>query len=251
VKIEVDATFHRARIANVHPLDNPVWHALGDAHRELAQGDAHARRYLPEVAPFAALPDDPTPDDWAALAGLVPAHGHEPGEPVALFRRTIDPPDGWETLARLGAIQMLAPPELGESEPDDSFRFEPLAARDVDDMLALAERTRPGPFRPRTFELGGYIGLRDADGELIAMAGERMRVSGLTEISAVCTDNAHRSRGIAAALVHAVARGIRARGDAPFRHVSSDNATGIRLYERLEFTTRATLDVAVLRRRPG
>ena len=39
-----------------------------------------------------------------------------------------------------------------------------LTADDVPDMLALVERTEPGPFGPRTIELGEYFGIRDGDG---------------------------------------------------------------------------------------
>ncbi len=110
---------------------------------------------------------------------------------------------------------------------------------DVDAMLALVGRTRPGPFARRTHELGTYLGVRDDLLGLVAMAGERMRVPGATEISAVCTDPAVRGRGLATRLVLTLAAGIRARGELPFLHASADNTTAIRLYEELGFTLRA------------
>jgi hypothetical protein len=72
-----------------------------------------------------------------------------------------------------------------------------LGAADVPEILDLIDRTQPGPFRRRTVELGTYLGLRSADGRLIAMAGERLHPAGWTEISAVCTDPAHRRKGLA------------------------------------------------------
>lgn len=115
-----------------------------------------------------------------------------------------------------------------------------LGTEDVPEMLALVERTRLGPFLPRTIELGTYLGFR-RDGALIAMAGERMHPPGWTEISAVCTDPTFRGEGLATRLVLALAAGIRARGERPFLHASADNAGAIRLYESLGFTLRRRL----------
>jgi predicted GNAT family acetyltransferase len=102
-------------------------------------------------------------------------------------------------------------------------------------MLELVRRTEPGPFFPRTIELGRYLGFRSADGALIAMAGERLQPTGWTEISAVCTDPAHRGRGLADRLIRAVAAGVRQRGDQPFLHVAGSNVGAVRLYERMGF----------------
>jgi predicted GNAT family acetyltransferase len=98
-------------------------------------------------------------------------------------------------------------------------------------------RTRPGPFLARTIELGAYYGVRDG-GRLVAMAGERLRPPGWTEISAVCTDERHRGRGLAGRLVRHVAAGIRARGEIPFLHAASANTGAVRLYESLGFARR-------------
>jgi predicted GNAT family acetyltransferase len=112
-----------------------------------------------------------------------------------------------------------------------------LGPADVPEMLDLVERTKPGPFRPRTIELGRYLGIR-IDGELVAMAGERLQPPGWTEISAVCTDERMRGRGLASRLIRAVGHGIRARGDIPFLHASASNTKAIRLYESLGFVLR-------------
>ena len=112
-------------------------------------------------------------------------------------------------------------------------------------MLALVERTRPGPFLPRTIELGTYLGVRD-DGVLVAMAGERLHPPGWTEISAVCTDPAARGRGLATRLVRALVHGIRARGEQPFLHAAADNPA-IGLYESLGFRHRRGVTFAAAR----
>jgi predicted GNAT family acetyltransferase len=114
-------------------------------------------------------------------------------------------------------------------------------------MLRLAALTKPGPFLPRTVELGGYLGIR-RDGELVAMAGERFRPQGWTEISAVCTDPAWRGHGFASRLTRAVAAGIAARGDIPFLHAIGTNTTAIRLYKELGFAHRRDIKFWALRR---
>jgi ribosomal protein S18 acetylase RimI-like enzyme len=168
------------------------------------------------------------------------------GGHTALFRRDIRPPEGWATEMRLRVVQMVAGPELdatklGEVEP------EPLGPDDVDEMLALVAATEPGPFERRTIELGPYLGVR-AGGRLVAMAGERFRCAGYTEVSAVCTDPEYRGRGLASLLTRAVVAGIRARGEEAFLHTLDRNVTAIRVYESLGFTTRTTCEVAVVRR---
>jgi predicted GNAT family acetyltransferase len=112
-----------------------------------------------------------------------------------------------------------------------------LGPADVPEMLALTERTRPGPFLPRTVEMGVYLGIR-REGALVAMAGERLHPPGWTEISAVCTDDAHRGQGLGTRLILAVAHGIRERGETPFLHAAADNTNAIRLYEALGFRLR-------------
>jgi len=228
----------RDTIADVEPLDNPVWHALTSHHARFADGDGRARRYEHDVASFAALPDDPDADAWGALANLAGTEGT-----CVIFRPAgMKAPAGWEVLARLPTLQMVVSEPIGEV--DDELVV--LGAGDVPDMLALVARTKPGPFFERTHELGKYIGLRDRAG-LVAMAGERMIGPRFAEISAVCTDDRARRQGLARRLVRAVAAVIERRGDAPILHVRADNAPAIRVYGALGFEARAVFDVLVLR----
>jgi ribosomal protein S18 acetylase RimI-like enzyme len=140
------------------------------------------------------------------------------------------------------ALQMLAEDLVVAPDPEAV----PLGPADVPDMLALVSRTRPGPFLARTIELGDYIGIR-RDGLLVAMAGERIRLPGWTEVSAVCTDESVRGRGLASRLVRAVGAAIRGRGDGMLLHVASTNTNAIRLYRTLGFVERREIDFAVVR----
>lgn len=216
---------------SLHPLDNPVFESLTGAHARFAVHRGRVLFYPADVSPFFVMPNPPAEADWAEVAaafgpgGIVPLAGVE--EP---------PPDGWTIVMTGEGVQLVDDGVAAMPDPDALT----LGTEDVPEMLALVERTRPGPFLPRTIELGTYLGFR-RDGALIAMAGERMHPPGWTEISAVCTDPTFRGEGLATRLVLALAAGIRARGERPFLHASADNAGAIRLYESLGFTLRRRL----------
>jgi ribosomal protein S18 acetylase RimI-like enzyme len=221
----------------VHVLDNPGWHALTGPHRAFAEGGPLAMRYDPAVAPFAAIPDEPSPAVWDAMRDLV-----GPGGIVVLFRSPVAPPDGWEELFSLGAVQMVATSVDGRPAPDANI----LGPVDVPDMVELVQTAQPGPFTDRTIELGTYVGLRH-DEALVAMAGERMRLARHTEISAVCTHPSQRRRGLASSLVRHLVDHITSRGETPFLHVADENSAAVAVYSALGFTVRRTFAVVGLR----
>ncbi len=215
-----------AEPASDEGLDNAVWAALNGPHRHLAQFAAGAARYRPDVSPFASVADLADPRCWDDLAALA-----DPGN-AFLITPMPEPPTSW-TGRHVQGLQMTGMRMSGEVEPE-AVRLGP---DDVPEMLALVRATRPGPFEPATIEMGDYFGVRRG-GRLVAMAGERLRLTGWTEISAVCTDPEHRGQGLAARLMRHVAVGILARGDTPFLHVADDNTSAIRLYEALGFSVR-------------
>ncbi|GAB2928543.1 GNAT family N-acetyltransferase [Rhodococcus aerolatus] len=224
-----------------HVLDHAAWSALTGAHAHLAEGDGGARRYRRDVAPFAGLAPVRDAAAWADLRTVAA------GRPVILFEPAPVGqalPGGWRVLEELAGVQLVAGPDL-RGTPDDEAVV--LGEDDVPDMLDLAGRTSPGPFLPATRLLGTYLGIR-REGRLVAMAGERVRPPGFTEISAVCTDPAARGQGLAGRLVLAVVHGIRARGDVPFLHATATNPAR-RLYARLGFVHRSDVVFTVLRAR--
>ncbi|WP_405774869.1 GNAT family N-acetyltransferase [Streptomyces sp. NBC_00859] len=222
-----------------HLLDNAAWAALRGPHRRFAETVGSAARYLPDVAPFVALADPASPRAWDDLAVLV-----GPGEQTAVTG-VAAVPDGWETVRQGTGVQLVAD-TLRTAHDPEAVRLTPA---DVPEMLDLVARTQPGPFLPRTIELGAYWGIRRG-GRLLAMAGERLRPPGYTEISAVCTDAGHRGGGLATRLVRHVADGVRGRGDIPFLHAAADNENAIRLYLAMGFTLRRR-NLFVVVRAPG
>ncbi|MEU0050989.1 GNAT family N-acetyltransferase [Streptomyces sp. NPDC006309] len=218
------------------PLDNAVWAALDGPHAHLAERYGRAARYRADLYAFAALADPADPAAWADLHTLAGPSATVRVKPVGRV------PDGWELLAEGEGVQLVDTALRAEPAPEAVL----LGPADLPEILDLVARTRPGPFLTRTVELGSYLGIRHR-GRLVAMAGERLRLPGWTEISAVCTDPAHRGRGLATRLVRAVAAGIRDRGDTPFLHAAAGNTPAIRLYESIGFTLRRRSRVAHLR----
>ena len=219
-------------------LDQPILSALKTGHRHLALRGSTVLRYPAEISPFAAFLEE-TPEarrELRDVAGTGPVGLLYPdaGEPA--------PVDGLEVRLAARVMQMIAT-DIPAADP--AFAPEPLGAVDVPAMLELTALTKPGPFFPRTHELGRYIGIREGS-RLAAMAGERMRPEGFTEISAVCVHPDFRGRGHALALVKSLMASIAARGERPFLHLYADNPSARTLYERLGFVPRTTFRFVVM-----
>jgi ribosomal protein S18 acetylase RimI-like enzyme len=211
-------------------LDDPVGESLRGPHTVLARRRGSAATYPSDVSTFSAVSPAPGAADWDDLARLL-----GPGRLADMFSGEATPPPDWEPVFVLEGRQMIRPGNGGADHTHTGVVE--LGAADVPEMLDLVARTRPGPFWPRTHELGTYLGVR-VGGRLVAMAGERLRPPGWAEISAVCTAPEARGQGHAARLVNALAARILSRHDRPFLHVAEVNTAAIALYERLGFETR-------------
>jgi ribosomal protein S18 acetylase RimI-like enzyme len=226
----------------MHPLDNIIWKALTTRQAEFAESFKQVRKFMPEVSPLAAFPE-PTPEGYESLTGLV-----DTGATIGLFLDApYQPQAGWSFLAGAPMPEMVyegdGVPSSSASDPE----IVELSAADVPEMMALTALTKPGPFHKRTHELGTYLGIR-REKKLVAMAGERLKVPGYTEVSAVCTHPEHTGHGYARILMIEVMRRILERGETPLLHVREDNVRAIQLYERLGFRLRVLLHFAVLRK---
>lgn len=212
-------------------LDRPVWSALDGGHRHFALGGPLAKCYPRDIGPFAALADD-SRASWDALAALL-----APGEAAMLVTPSAPPQlPGFMVTPLDPVLQMVATRAPGPA----ALPFLRLGEADAPEMRALAGLTNPGPFAPRTHELGEFLGIRE-DGRLAAMTGERMRPQGAVEVSAVCVHPAHRGKAYARQLLAERTRRIAAQGDQPFLHVYPSNKGAIALYQSLGYVVRAQL----------
>ncbi|KAA9089298.1 GNAT family N-acetyltransferase [Microbacterium radiodurans] len=209
--------------------DNAAWHSLAGAHAHLAIGDDLVRRYPDDVAGFVGVRTWDDPAVWDSLTAVVGS-----GNEFSISAADPELPAGWTETFRGAGVQLVETDRL-HPRPDEEAVL--LGADDVPDMLALVERNRPGPFRPRTHLLGRYIGIR-RDGRLIAMAGERLQPGEWTEISAVATDVDFRRQGLASRLVLDVAFHIQQRGGRALMHAAASNVNAIAGYEKLGFELR-------------
>jgi len=232
----------------MHALDNVIWQALTTRDAQFAESFDEARRFVREVGPLGAFREH-GPQGYASLAGLVGPEGT-----IGLFLD--DPYDaraGWNFVAGAPLLQMVAdngitPPVRRDSGAELIIpEIVELGPQDSKEMIELTALTKPGPFGNRTHELGTYLGIRWKE-KLVAMAGERLKVPGHTEVSAVCTHPEHTGKGYAGILMAEVMKRIRDRGETPFLHVRQDNVRAIAIYKRLGFRERKLGHFAVLRK---
>ena len=207
-------------------LDNIVWNALSGPQSAFADGSGAARRYARGFSPIVGFANQQRPD-FAALAPYC-----DPGEHFYCDGWSGVAPEGWRVDAETTMFKMVwEAPAPERDEAPDAVALGPAHAQRAYDLAML---TRPGPFGPRTIELGDYVGILDGD-RLVAMAGERMHAGTLREISGVCTHPDFQGRGLATRLMRKLIRRQLARRETPFLHVMRQNDVARRLYERMGF----------------
>ncbi len=229
----------------VDPLDHPQWAALTSEHAGFARRSGRAVAYPADVTPMAGLENADDPEGWADLAALLQA-----GErTILMFPRPPALSEAVRPVLQRYILQMLGPPEPPEpaAAPEG---MAPLGLADGPDMVALAGLTEPGPMGLRTVTMGRWFGVR-RDGELIAMAGQRMHLTGLVEVSGVCTHPSARGQGLARRLILQVMHDIAARGERSFLHLKTENAAALGLYRSLGFEVRTQIHLSLVERAGG
>jgi GNAT superfamily N-acetyltransferase len=235
----------RTRTSETVLLDNPIWNALCTEHAPLALGDDRARRYPPAIGPLSGIPDQ-SPASYESLRDLAGT-----GVVVLFSVEPLRIPSAWNFVRRGSIVQMIRNSPIRDAADFATLRtgkdveLRQLTAADAPAMVELAELTEPGPFRLRTIELGNFYGIFHGD-KLVAMAGKRMHLPGLVEVSGVCTHPEARGRGYAAHLMSLVIDEIEHEGKVPFLHAIAENPA-VRLYERLGFELRQRFDFGVLK----
>lgn len=218
-----------------HPLDNPIWFALQSGNKHIAQGNAQVTFMQRDIGQFAGM------EVYSESNFNYLQEQCSPGDSFILFTPSkITLPVDWKILVEKEITQMVYPPATWLAEPNNSLVN--LEQKDVPAMLDLTQRTKPGPFLSGTIALGNYIGIFE-ESKLIAMAGQRLKPGGYTEISAVCTNPDYTGRGLAKKLVMELVRRILMESRIPMIHLSSDNYTAYHLYAKIGFQTRRELVV--------
>ena len=167
-----------------------------------------------------------------------------PGQEIRLLQVDVPVvPAGFSVVASAAAVQMVlarAPTPVADA------RLEQLRPTDAAEMLALATLTKPGPFTLRAQDFGEFFGIR-VDGRIIAMAGERLKQPGYTEVSGICTHPDFRSRGLGRLLTVFMVHHVLGRGETPYLHAYANNETALALYRTIGFELRTAMNVAVMR----
>jgi ribosomal protein S18 acetylase RimI-like enzyme len=215
---------------------NPVWTALHSVHSRFAIPAAslvgesrtnEACRYPEDVVPFVSIAAP-------ALSAMRQVHGLlGPGESVWLIgAQYVEIPE-LRREATLECFQMVLPEDVVAAE--SPVKILPLTDAHAHEMVALTEVAFPGFFRRRTCEMGSYFGVRSPAGQLIAMGGERLKLDGFSEISAVCTHPDFRGHAYGTHIIWEIVRMHRRQGVASFLHVGCANTRAVELYLRMGF----------------
>ena len=213
-------------------LNTPAWNALNSVQQTFATGTGHVKRYRRGILPFAAC-EPGYEKEIGSLASML-----EPGEIFYLIGELPPLPAFFTVLKELPCVQMVLQKPVPAIENNASVL--PLTANDKEEMFNLINKVQPGYYEPETYQLGNYFGIRQ-EGKLVAIAGERMRLDGLTEISAICTDPLYSGRKYAQQLIAALCKHNLQQDITPFLHVIETNERAIRLYEYMGFVIRRTI----------
>ena len=222
-------------------LDNPVWVALSSRQNHFNEGNDILKYFPADVSPFVGMAH------WNEF-DLQELTYHLPADRSfsAMIAKEITLPDTLEILFSIPLYQLYCP--VLKPIINNDIIIRELGRKDIPQMLSLTELTKPGPFYEQTILFGDYIGIFNAD-ELVAMAGERLKVAGYTEVSAICTSPDFLGRGYASILTSSICERIIANGDIPFLHVRQDNTRAIEVYKKLGFKIRANVFFAVFKKK--
>ena len=220
-------------------LDNIMWNCLSGPHAKFATGAGAVRRYAPGFSPIVGC-EDPERPEFAMLEKFC-----HPGEGFYFDVWSGTPPAGWRVDKEARMFKMIWDAPAPDDDPaPDAITLRP---EHYDQALALAKLTNPGPFGPRTPELGEYFGYFEG-GQLVAMAGERMCAGDLHEISGICTHPDFQGRGLARKLTLKLVHRQLRRGKTPFLHVMTHNTSAYGLYGKMGFRTCRETTVRVVTR---
>ena len=215
-------------------LDNPVWHSLTSTHSPYALGGDFVKRYPVDMLRILGCKTPLTADLEQIEPWVVPGENFfVVGELPAL-------PKNWVLHSKLECVQMVCS-KLNTLDTKNVADIEQLTEDHRSDMLELIGLVQPGYFFHNTPLLGNYFGIIK-NNKLVAMAGERLKMTGFTEISAVVTHPDHTGQGYAQNLVAHVSKKNIEQNAVPFLHFVNNNVRARRVYELLGYTERKTIN---------
>ena len=222
-------------------LDNVAWHSLNGAHQPFASGGTEALRYVPGFSPIIAFADTANPrfDQLEAVCQV--------GEQFYSDAWRGDAPRGWKIELQADMYKMVWAGGPAPVVRAEGLEIRALTQADVPAVMDITTRLKPGPFGPRTIELGTYIGLFDG-GKLASMAGERFCARPFREISGVCTDHEYQGRGYARLLMNMLIGQQLGRGEVPFLHAITTNTHAVELYRKMGFEVYKSTPLQITRR---
>lgn len=221
-------------------LDNPIWESLSSYHQHNNEGDDRLKYFYPEISPFVAMAE------WGE-ADKNHLDKHLPADRnfFYIINKNIELPVSCKKGFTIRLFQMVCRNHIPFIARGITTRV--LDTADIPQMIELTALTKPGPFNNRTIEFGNYIGVFEGD-RLAAMAGERLKISGYTEVSAICTHPDFTGKGYGAVLLSQASSRILRDGQVPFLHVRNDNTRAIKMYEKAGYTIRTEMDFAIFKK---
>lgn len=219
-------------------LDNPAWHALTEKHHYFSSGTKGFKRYDPNVVLFAGFDTGNS------------KHFHQANDvfdindSFFLFDRFPTLPENYTTEAFIECLQMICPHPVIVPATEAIVQ---LTESNAGEMYQLVSKVFPGYYLPGTNRMGDYFGIFK-NKELVAMAGERLCMDGLSEVSAVVTHPDYTGRGYARQLMSHIHQKHHSEGVVSFLHTGSANARAINIYELLGYRKRRLIPVTKIKR---
>ncbi len=224
-------------------LDNPIWHALNNRDIDKNIGFADFSFFDIEIAPFIGMQTWNKKNQKKLLANISSDRSW-----FLLIADEVNFIEELEIVFTIPLYQFICP-KLGDTPTSKkNIEIVALTEKNIDEMIALTDLTKPGPFRKRTIEFGNYHGIFE-DGKLVAMGGERLHVDGFTEVSAICTHPDYRGFGYGAMITHFLSESVIKNGQIPFLHARVDNVNAINVYKKLGFEIRKKVQFYIFKKK--
>jgi ribosomal protein S18 acetylase RimI-like enzyme len=208
-------------------VGNPAWHSLHETHRSLAIGNDEIKFYKPEICPFGGI--NSTYADLNSFLEQYP-------QLSSFFVIGSKPKESFNLIIEkeLVCLQMVSSVPIKSEFTENIILLEETHKKQLVDLVNLVQ---PGYFKEGTSSMGNYYGIFKND-RLVAVTGERMKMHGFTEISAVVTHTGFTEKGFAKQLVaHAVKKNFE-HTTVPYPHVAESNTKAVKLYEKSGFVSR-------------